>query len=43
MSAAASPRLTSVGLDGVGHYVAMEAPDQLATAILEFVESVDTS
>ena len=33
--------VTSVQLDGVGHYVAMEAPEQLATAILDFVATVD--
>lgn len=33
--------VTSVQLDGVGHYVAMEAPQQLATAILDFVATVD--
>ena len=30
-------------LDGVGHYVAMEAPEQLAKALLEFVTSVDAA
>lgn len=29
--------ITSVSLEGVGHYAAMEAPDKLARAILEFV------
>ncbi len=33
--------VTSVQLDGVGHYVAMEAPERLATAILDFVATVD--
>lgn len=33
--------VTSVQLDGVGHYVAMEAPDALASAILSFVDEVD--
>ena len=33
--------VTSVQLDGVGHYVAMEAPDALADAILDFVRVVD--
>ena len=28
-------------LDGVGHYVAMEAPDTLSDAILDFVRVVD--
>ena len=33
--------LTSVQLDGVGHYVAMEAPLQLADAILTFTGRID--
>jgi len=33
--------VTSVLLDGVGHYVAMEAPDALAEAILAFTAGVD--
>ena len=33
--------VTSVQLDGVGHYVAMEAPERLATAVLDFVATVD--
>jgi len=32
-----------VSLDGVGHYAAMEAPDELAKAILGFVASVDAA
>lgn len=39
--AAPKAELTSVSLPGVGHYVAMEAPDQLAKAILEFTTSID--
>jgi pimeloyl-ACP methyl ester carboxylesterase len=31
----------SVQIDGVGHYVALEAPEALAKAILEFVDGVD--
>ncbi|WP_433087467.1 alpha/beta fold hydrolase [Dactylosporangium sp. CA-052675] len=31
----------SVLLEGVGHYVALEAPEALATAVLEFVGDVD--
>lgn len=31
----------SVQLDGVGHYVALEAPERLAGAILEFVDGID--
>jgi pimeloyl-ACP methyl ester carboxylesterase len=41
MSQAASEDVASIRLDGVGHYAAMEAPDQLAKAILDFVGSVD--
>jgi pimeloyl-ACP methyl ester carboxylesterase len=33
----------SVQLDGVGHYVAMEAPDALAQAILSFLTEVDAT
>jgi pimeloyl-ACP methyl ester carboxylesterase len=33
--------VTSVQLDGVGHYAAMEAPRALSTAILDFVASID--
>ena len=35
--------VTSTQLNGVGHYAAMEAPDQLSTTIRRFVDSVDTS
>ena len=31
----------SVRFDGVGHYVALEAPEPLAAAILEFVDGID--
>jgi len=31
----------SVLLEGVGHHVALEAPDALATAVLEFVGAID--
>ncbi|MGG3453917.1 alpha/beta fold hydrolase [Paenibacillus rhizolycopersici] len=33
--------IQSVQLEGVGHYVAMEAPTALSTTILDFLESVD--
>jgi pimeloyl-ACP methyl ester carboxylesterase len=33
--------VASVQLDGIGHYVAMEAPDALAEAILSFLTEVD--
>ncbi|KQR17359.1 alpha/beta fold hydrolase [Cellulomonas sp. Leaf334] len=35
--------VTAVQLDGVGHYVAMEAPGELAAAILDFVRAVDAA
>jgi pimeloyl-ACP methyl ester carboxylesterase len=41
MAQAASTPIGSVQLDGVGHYVAMEAPTELAEAMLSFVASVD--
>lgn len=34
--------VTSVRLDGVGHYVAMEAPERLSAALLSFYRSVDS-
>ena len=42
MSQAPVTKVHSVSLDGVGHYVAMEAPDKLADAPLAFLRSVDT-
>jgi pimeloyl-ACP methyl ester carboxylesterase len=42
MSKAAGGQVHSVQFDGVGHYVAMEAPDKLASALLEFVAGVDS-
>jgi pimeloyl-ACP methyl ester carboxylesterase len=33
----------SVRLDGVGHYVALEAPDELAPALLDFFRSTDAT
>lgn len=41
MSQATSTDISSVSLDGVGHYAAMEAPDELAKAIRDFAERVD--
>jgi pimeloyl-ACP methyl ester carboxylesterase len=35
--------VASVQLDGIGHYVAMEAPDALAQAILSFLTDVDAT
>ena len=34
--------VTSVQLEGVGHYAVQEAPEQVAQALLEFTEEVDT-
>ena len=35
--------VTSVQLEGVGHYAAQEAPEQVAEALLRFTEAVDTA
>lgn len=35
--------VTAVQLDAVGHYVAMEAPDRLADAMLPFLRTVDAA
>ena len=43
MTQAAAGTVDSVSLDGVGHYAAMEAPDELAKAILGFTERIDAS
>ncbi len=43
MSQATGIGVSSVLLDGVGHYAAMEAPDELAKAILDFVGRVDAA
>jgi pimeloyl-ACP methyl ester carboxylesterase len=43
MSQAAAAEVRSVILEGVGHYVAMEAPDKLAKTILEFFGSVEAA
>jgi len=32
--------VTTVQLDGVGHYAALEAPEDLAAAVLEFIDAV---
>jgi pimeloyl-ACP methyl ester carboxylesterase len=39
--AKAAKDVTAVVLEGVGHYAAMEAPDELAKAVLDFVGGVD--
>lgn len=41
MTAAASGRVDSAALHGVGHYAAMEAPEQVAGVILHFIDDVD--
>jgi len=43
MSQVTSTDISAVSLDGVGHYVAMEAPEELAKAILGFAGSVDAA
>jgi len=43
MSQAASSPIRSVQLDGVGHYAAMEAPEELAKAVLGFVDGIDAA
>ena len=40
MAQAASAEISSVRLDGTGHYAAMEAPEELAKAILGFVDGL---
>ena len=41
--AAAKTEVSSVSLDGVGHYAAMQAPGELAKAILEFTGRIDVA
>jgi pimeloyl-ACP methyl ester carboxylesterase len=43
MSQVASAGISTVQLSGVGHYAAMEAPDELAKAILGFIDAIDAS
>lgn len=43
MSAAASTQISSVQLDGVGHYAAMEAPEELAKVLLAFVDRIEAT
>lgn len=43
LSQVVAGQVESVQLDGVGHYVALEAPSALANAILSFTERVDAS
>jgi hypothetical protein len=39
--AAVATAVHSVLLGGVGHYAAMEAPESVAKAMTEFIESID--
>jgi pimeloyl-ACP methyl ester carboxylesterase len=41
MAAAVGPQVRSVQLDGVGHYAAMDAPEKVAAAILDFVGGIE--
>jgi pimeloyl-ACP methyl ester carboxylesterase len=43
MSQASSSRISSAQLDGVGHYAAMEAPEELANAVLDFIDGIDAA
>src|ERR1700689_5143802 len=43
MSKAARTKVRSVQLDSVGHYVAMEAPEKLSEALVEFIGSVEAT
>jgi pimeloyl-ACP methyl ester carboxylesterase len=43
LSHAVPGEVRSVTLEGIGHYAAMEAPNELATALLDFFRSVDAS
>ena len=43
ISQVASGQVASVQLDGVGHYAAMEAPEALAAALLDFLDTVDAT
>jgi pimeloyl-ACP methyl ester carboxylesterase len=43
MSQVSSDPARSVTLEGVGHYAALEAPDQAARALLDFFSRVDAT
>ena len=43
MSQAASEGISSVQLDGIGHYAAMEAPEEVAKVVLGFVDGIDAA
>jgi len=42
MSKATRSQVRSAQFDGVGHYVAMEAPEKLSKALLEFVANIES-
>jgi len=43
MSQVSSDSIRSVTLEGVGHYPALEAPEKMADALLDFFASVDAT
>jgi len=43
MTQAARTKVSAAVLEGVGHYAAMEAPEQLAKAVLDFLGRVDAA
>ena len=43
MSKVSSDPVRSVTLEGVGHYAALEAPDKVADALLDFFSTVDAT
>ncbi|WP_329173807.1 alpha/beta fold hydrolase [Streptomyces sp. NBC_01477] len=43
MSQAAATEVSSVSINGAGHYAAMEAPEELAKAIVEFIGNIDAA
>jgi pimeloyl-ACP methyl ester carboxylesterase len=43
MSQVSSDPVRSVTLEGVGHYAALEAPDKLAHALLDFFSTIDAA
>lgn len=43
MKQASEGDVTAVRLDGVGHYAALEAPERLADAILDFLRSIEAN
>jgi pimeloyl-ACP methyl ester carboxylesterase len=41
MTQVASDQVRSISLEGVGHYAALEAPDKVADALVDFFSTVD--